>query len=47
VKKLNDRLCKKSIENEHKSEYLKAINDKNELFKFIDESIQNSMNLID
>jgi len=35
------------IENEHRSEYLKAINDKNELFKFIDESIQNSMNLLD
>ena len=35
------------IENEHGSEYLKAINDKNELFKFIDESIQNSMNLLD
>ena len=35
------------IENEHRSEYLKAINDKNELFKFIDESIQNSMALLD
>jgi len=34
------------IKNEHKTEYLKAINDKNELFKFIDESIQNSMNLL-
>ena len=29
------------------SEYLKAINDKNELFKFIDQSIQNSMDLLD
>jgi Fic family protein len=35
------------IENEHRSEYLKAINDKNMLFKFIDESIQNSMDLLD
>ena len=35
------------IENEHRSEYLKAINDKNELFKFIDKSIQNSMDLLD
>ncbi len=35
------------IENEHRNEYLKAINDKNELFKFIDESIQNSMALLD
>ena len=35
------------IENEHRSEYLKAINDKSELFKFIDESIQNSMDLLD
>jgi Fic family protein len=35
------------IENEHRSEYLKAINDKNELLKFIDESIQNSMDLLD
>ena len=35
------------IENEHRSEYLTAINDKNELFKFIDESIQNSMDLLD
>ncbi|SFV62496.1 Huntingtin interacting protein HYPE homolog [hydrothermal vent metagenome] len=34
------------IENEHRSEYLQAINDKDELFKFIDESIQNSMNLL-
>ena len=35
------------IENEHRSEYLKAINDTNELFKFIDGSIQNSMDLLD
>ena len=35
------------IENEHRDEYLKAINDKNELLKFIDESIQNSMDLLD
>ena len=35
------------IENEHRTQYLKAINDKNELFKFIDESIQNSMDLLD
>ena len=35
------------IENEHRSEYLKAINDKNELLNFIDESIQKSMNLLD
>ncbi len=34
------------IENEHRDEYLKAINDKEELFKFIDESIQNSMALL-
>ena len=34
------------IENEHRSEYLEAINDKNELFKFIEESIENSMELI-
>jgi Fic family protein len=35
------------IENKHRTKYLKAINDKNELFKFIDECIQNSMNLLD
>ena len=35
------------IKNEHRSEYLKAINDKGELFKFIDKSIQNSMQLLD
>ncbi len=35
------------IENEHRSEYLEAINDKDKLFKFIDESIQSSMDLLD
>ena len=35
------------IENEHRSEYLKAINDKDELLNFIDESIQNSIDLLD
>ena len=35
------------IENEHRTEYLTAINNKNELFEFIDESIQNSMDLLD
>jgi len=35
------------IENEHRDEYLTAINDKDELLKFIDESIQNSMALLD
>jgi len=35
------------IENEHRDEYLTAINDKDELCKFIDESIQNSMALLD
>lgn len=34
------------IENEHRDEYLTAINDKDELLKFIDESIQNSMALL-
>ena len=34
------------IENEHRNEYLKAINDKNELLIFIDKSIQNSINLL-
>jgi len=34
------------IENEHRDEYLQAINNKDELFKFIDESIQNSMALL-
>ncbi|MDQ7067798.1 MAG: hypothetical protein Q9M40_07395 [Sulfurimonas sp.] len=35
------------IENEHRTKYLTAINDKDELLKFIDESIQNSMDLLD
>jgi len=35
------------IENEYRDEYLTAINDKDELFKFINESIQNSMALLD
>jgi len=35
------------IENEHRTAYLTALNDKDTLFKFIDESIQNSMNLLD
>lgn len=35
------------IENEYRDEYLTAINNKDELFKFIDESIQNSMALLD
>ncbi len=35
------------IENDHRNKYLKAINNKNELCKFIDESIQNSMDLLD
>jgi len=34
------------IENEHRTEYLTAINDKHKLFKFIDDSIQNSLNLL-
>ena len=34
------------IENEHRSEYLKAINDKSELLKFIEESIENSIGLL-
>ncbi len=34
------------IENDHRSEYLQAINDKKELFKFIEESIEHSMELI-
>ena len=34
------------IENEQRSEYLKAINDKNKLAKFIDECIQNSLDLL-
>ncbi len=35
------------IKNEYRDNYLKAINDKNELFKFIDKSIENSLKLID
>lgn len=35
------------IENEYRDEYLTAINDKDELLKFIDESIQNSMALLE
>lgn len=35
------------IENEYRTEYLTAINDKDELLKFIDESILNSMALLD
>ncbi len=35
------------IQNENRSKYLQTINDKTELFKFIDETIQNSMELID
>lgn len=35
------------IQNEHRDEYLMAINDKDALFKFIDESIGNSMALLD
>jgi len=34
------------IENEHRDEYLKAINDKNNLCEFLDESIGNSLKLI-
>ena len=34
------------IENDHRSEYLTAINDKSELSKFIEKSIQNSMDLL-
>ncbi|HHC11425.1 MAG TPA: Fic family protein [Campylobacterales bacterium] len=35
------------IQNENRTEYLTAINDKDELLKFIDESIQNSMALLE
>ena len=35
------------IENEHRDDYLKAINDKDDLCKFLDESIGNSLKLID
>jgi len=34
------------IQNEHRDEYLTAISDKNELFRFIDGSIENSMGLL-
>ena len=34
------------IENEHRNDYLKAINDKDDLNKFLDESIGNSLKLI-
>jgi len=35
------------IENEHRDDYLKAINDKDDLCLFLDESIENSLKLID
>jgi len=35
------------IENEHRDDYLKAINDKDDLCLFLDESIKNSLKLID
>jgi hypothetical protein len=35
------------IENEHRDDYLKAINNKDELYKFLDESIIKSLELID
>jgi Fic family protein len=35
------------IENEHRDDYLKAINDKDDLCVFLDESIQKSLELID
>lgn len=35
------------IENEHRDEYLQAINDKDDLCKFLDESITKSLGLID
>jgi len=35
------------IENEHRDDYLKAINDKNNLCEFLDESIKKSLELID
>ncbi len=34
------------IENEHRNQYLKAINNKDELLVFIEKSIQNSINLL-
>ena len=35
------------IENEHRDDYLKAINDKDNLCEFLNESIENSLKLID
>ncbi|HIP11349.1 MAG TPA: Fic family protein [Arcobacter sp.] len=35
------------IENEHRDDYLKAINDKDDLYLFLEESIKNSLELID
>lgn len=35
------------IENEHRDGYLQAINDKDNLCKFLDESISKSLELID
>ncbi len=35
------------IENEHRDDYLKAINDKDDLYIFLDESIKNSLELIE
>ncbi len=34
------------IQNEHRDEYLTAISDKDELFRFIDGSIENSIGLL-
>ncbi len=34
------------IENEHRDDYLKAINNKDDLYKFLDECIKNSLKLI-
>ena len=35
------------IKNESRDKYLKAINDKNDLFKFLEESIDRSLELIE
>jgi len=35
------------IENEHRDDYLKAINYKHDLINFLEESIENSLKLID
>jgi Fic family protein len=35
------------IENEHRNDYLKAINNKDNLYKFLNESIKNSLLLIE